>query len=67
MVRVSRTIREHWPGVLHWFVSRVTNGLLDRINGLIQTAKNRARGFRTAHNLKAYLIASKLDLQLTHL
>ncbi len=69
MVRVSRTIREHWSGVLRWFVSKVTNGLLEGINSLIQTAKTRARGFRTTHNLKAiiYLIAGKLDLQLTHL
>ena len=35
---------------------------------MIQSAKARARGFRTTENLKAitYLIAGKLDLQSTH-
>lgn len=69
MIRVAKTIREHWDGVLRWFVSKVTNGLLEGINSLIQTAKTRARGFRTTANLKAiiYLIVGKLDLQITHL
>lgn len=68
MVRVSRTLRKHAAGVLRWFTSRITNGLLEAINSLIQSAKARARGFRTTANLKAiiYLIAGKLDLQSTH-
>ena len=68
MVRVARTLRRHAEGVLRWFVSRITNGFLEAINSLIQSAKARARGFRTTENLKAiiYLIAGKLDLQITH-
>jgi transposase len=68
MVRVARTLRKHAAGVLRWFTSRITNGLLEAINSLIQSAKARARGFRTTQNLKAiiYLIAGKLDLQSTH-
>ena len=68
MVRVARTLRKHAAGVLRWFTSRITNGLLEAINSLIQSAKARARGFRTTANLKAiiYLIAGKLDLQSTH-
>jgi len=69
MIRVSQTLRRHEEGVLRWFVSRITNGLLEGINSLIQSAKARARGFRTTENLKAiiYLIVGKLDLQTTHL
>jgi len=69
MIRVSQTLRRHEQGVLRWFVSRITNGLLEGINSLIQSAKARARGFRTTENLKAiiYLIVGKLDLQVTHL
>lgn len=69
MVTAARTIRKHWKGVLRWFESRITNGLLEGINSLIQSAKARARGFRTTRNLAniIYLIAGKLDLQLTHL
>lgn len=69
MIRVSQTLRRHEEGVLRWFISRITNGLLEGINSLIQSAKARARGFRTTENLKAiiYLIVGKLDLQVTHL
>jgi len=68
MVRVARTLRKHAAGVLRWFTSRITNGVLEAINSLIQSAKARARGFRSTANLKAiiYLIAGKLDLQTTH-
>lgn len=63
MVQVAKTIRQHWSGVLHWFQSRITNGLLEGINSLIQAAKARARGFRTTRNLASivYLIAGKLQ------
>jgi transposase len=68
MVRVARTIRQHWSGILRWFQSRITNGMMEAINGLVQAAKARARGYRTTRNLATiiYLIAGKLDLQVTH-
>ncbi|HYH05442.1 MAG TPA: transposase, partial [Thermoanaerobaculia bacterium] len=42
---------------------------LEGLNSLIQSAKARARGFRTTRNLAniIYLIAGKLDLAITHL
>lgn len=69
MVDAARTIRNHWHGVLRWFTSKITNGLLEGINSLIQAAKAKARGYRTSRNLAAmvYLIAGKLELNLTHL
>jgi transposase len=69
MVKAAKTIRQHWDGVLRWFTSRITNGLLEGLNSLIQSAKARARGFRTTRNLASiiYIIAGKLDFQLTHL
>jgi transposase len=69
MIRVAKTIRQHLPGVLRWFTSGLTNGLLEAINGLVQAAKSRARGYRTTANLAnvIYLIAGKLDFALpTH-
>jgi transposase len=45
MVDAARSIRRHWKGVLRWFVSRITNGLLEGINSLVQTAKVKARGY----------------------
>jgi len=69
MVDAARTIRRHWHGVLRWFTSHLTNGLLEGINSLVQAAKARARGYRTARNLitMVYLIAGKLELNVTHL
>lgn len=65
----ARTIRRHWDGVLRWFVSRISNGLLEGLNSLVQAAKAKARGYSSFRNLKTiiYLIAGKLDLQPTHL
>lgn len=69
MVQAAKTIKQHWHGVLRWFQSRISNGLLEGLNSLIQSAKARARGFRTTRNLAniIYLIAGKLDLAITHL
>ena len=66
MIEAARTIKRHWQGVLRWFTSRITNGLLEGINSLIQAAKAKARGFRTTRYLitMVYLIAGKLDFDL---
>ncbi|EQD31496.1 transposase IS204/IS1001/IS1096/IS1165 family protein [mine drainage metagenome] len=47
--------------------TRVTNGMLEAFNGLIQSAKRRARGYRNPQTLilMAYLIAGKLSFNLT--
>lgn len=64
--KVAKTVKNHWNGILSWFNSRLSNGFLEAINGLIQAAKRRARGYRSTKNLinMAYLIASKLDFRL---
>jgi len=66
MVEAARTIRRHADGILRWFDSRIANGLIEGINSLIQAAKAKARGYRSARNLMAmvYLIAGKLDFRL---
>jgi transposase len=68
MVEAARTIKRHWDGVLRWFDSGITNGVLEGINSLIQAAKAKARGFRSVRNLitVVYLIAGKLDMSVTH-
>jgi transposase len=66
MIKAAATIRDHKEGVLRWFKSGLTNGILEGINSLIQAAKAKARGYRTARNLitMAYLIAAKLKFDL---
>lgn len=64
--KVAKTVKEHWHGILAWFDSKLSNGFLEAFNGLIQSAKRRARGYRTTKNMinMAYLIAGKLDFRL---
>ena len=69
VIDTARTIKRHWDGALHWFESRLSNGVLEGINSLILAAKAKARGYRSTRNLITiiYLIAGKLDLRVTHL
>ena len=57
-------VERHWDGVIAWHATRVSNGLLEGTNSLIQAAKTRARGYRTKNKMItiAYLIAGKLPL-----
>jgi transposase len=69
MIDAAHTVKRHWNGILRWFDSKIANGLIEGINSLVQAAKAKARGYRSARNLKAmiYLLAVKLDLRLTAL
>jgi transposase len=69
IIKAAKTIKEHWAGVLRWFTSRISNGVLEAINSLIQSAKAKARGFRSTRYLitMVYLIAGKLDFKLPNL
>jgi transposase len=60
--KMSRTVKDHWDGILSYFDSALTTGFLEGINSLIQSAKARARGYRNPRNMisMAYLIAGKL-------
>lgn len=66
IVQVTETIRRHEQAILHWFKTQMTNGLIEAINGIIQAAKRKARGFRTVRSLLAviYLIGGKLRIQV---
>ena len=64
--QAAYTIKRHWAGVLRWATSRINNGILEGINSLIQAAKARARGYRSAANFitMIYIIAGKLEFDL---
>jgi transposase len=66
IIKAAKTIKKHWAGVVRWFTSRINNGVLEAINSLIQSAKAKARGFRSTEYLIAmvYLIAGKLNFSL---
>ena len=66
VIDAAKTIRKHWDGILLWFRSRISNGMIEGINSLVQAAKARARGYRTTENFItiAYLVCGKLNFKL---
>jgi len=67
-VKFARTIRRHLDGILGYFKNYTTSAAIEAVNGLLQLARRRARGYRTFRNFKAiaYWIAGGLDIK-THL
>ncbi len=67
--KLADSIMEHWEGIVAFLETRVTNGVIEAINGLLQLAKRLARGFRSFRNfrLMALLKAGRLQLQLPSL
>lgn len=63
MKKVAKTIKKHWDGVVRWYDSKINNGILEGLNSLVQSAKSKARGFKTFRNFKViiYLITGDLD------
>lgn len=57
-----KLVETHWDGIVGWHDSRISNGLLEGTNSLIQAAKARARGYRSKTKMITiiYLIAGKL-------
>lgn len=68
IIDFAEMVEEYWLGIVRWFESRITNGLLEGLNSLVQAAKRRARGYRSTRNYIAmiYLTVGKLDLAVTH-
>ena len=64
--KLARTIKAHWDGILAFYPNRVTSAAIEAINGIIQTARRRARGFRNFLNLQAicYWMAGRLTLSI---
>lgn len=59
----AKTIKRHWNGVVAWVEGRISNGLLEGLNSLIQAAKAKARGYRTFETFRTivFLLTGKLD------
>lgn len=69
IINAAKIIKNHWDGVVQWFESRITNGMLEGFNSLIQATKAKARGYRSFKNFSTiiYLLTGKLDFsRITH-
>jgi len=45
LMRVATTFQQHRRGILNWWRSQSSNGLVEGINSLIQAAIAKARGY----------------------
>ena len=63
IITVARTIKKHWDGILNWYDSRLSNGVLEGINSVVQAAKAKARGYRSFKNFAniIYLLKGNLN------
>ena len=66
MIKVAKSIKAHWEGIVAYLETRLTNAGAEAVNGIIQTAKRKARGFRSFEYFQTiiYLIGSKLKFNL---
>lgn len=50
MTSFVKTLKRHWKGVLNIAFKKISNGISEGINSIIQLVKSRARGFRNIEN-----------------
>ncbi len=62
LMKFANTVRAHWPGIVHFVESCITNGILEGINSKIQLAKRRASSYRNINNFMnmIYFLCGKL-------
>ena len=63
---LARTFREQKSAILRWFLTRLSNGLLEGLNSLFQAARAKARGYRSLRYgiLAFYLVGGRFEFQL---
>lgn len=66
MIKVAKSIKQHWDGIVAYLKTRLTNAAAEALNGIIQTAKRKSRGFRNFEYFRAviYLVGSRLKFDL---
>ena len=66
MINVAKTIKKHWDGIMNYIDFKITNGLMEGLNSIVQTLKRSARGYRNTDNfiLMIYLRCGHLKFDL---
>lgn len=64
MLNDAQTLINHKKRIINYFRNRLTNAICEGINSMIQTAKRKARGYRTfdGYATMSYIVAGKLDI-----
>ena len=66
IVKAAKTIKRHWDGIMNYVDSRISNGVLEGINSIVQSLKASARGYRNIENfmIMIYLRCGDLHFRL---
>lgn len=66
IVETANSVKNHWDGILNYFDSKITNGILEGINSIVQLQKRNARGFKNVQYFMSmiYLKLGKLKFEL---
>lgn len=61
----AKTIKNNWNGIVNYFESKLTSGIMESINSIVQSARNRAKGYRNVNNFIAmiFLLGGKLKFK----
>jgi len=51
--KLAITLKEHWDGILAYYENWTTSAAIEAINGKLQLARKRARGYRNFENFRA--------------
>jgi transposase len=67
MGRVAQIVMGHWKLIVNWITTRISNGVLEEFNSLLQSINSAARGHRIFEYIQTigYLIGVKPVVQ-TH-
>lgn len=66
IVKLGRSLKAHMKGILGYYKNYTTSAAIEAINGLLQLARRRARGYRNFANFQAiaYWIAGALEIPI---
>jgi len=66
IVKAAKTMKRHWEGIMNYVDSRISNGVLEGINSIVQSLKASARGYRNIENfmIMIYLRCGDLHFRL---
>ena len=62
--KFARTVKSHWEGFMRYFDSRITNGLAEGFNSIIQNIKRTARGYKNTDYFITMIYLRLADLKL---
>lgn len=67
-IALGRSLKRHLEGILGYFRNYTTSAAIEAINGHLQLARRRARGYRRFENFRAiaYWIAGGLEIKTAH-